>query len=80
MKTITISYTVLVQGHNEVETERRACIDVSLSNKNCAILLAVGTGRETAIYERVENLVRSAERLKDRQYVEGSIYRIALKS
>ena len=53
MKTITISYTVLVQGHNEVETERRACIDVSLSNKNCAILLAVGTGRETAIYERV---------------------------
>ncbi len=80
MKTVTITYSVLVHDLDGTTTERKACLDVALSNKNCSVLLAVGTGRETAVYERVENFVRSAELLKERQYVEGSIYRIALKN
>lgn len=69
MKTVTIYYDTKEVNGQIGET----CIDLTLTDYNADVLLAVGTGRETATYAHVESIIKSMEILKGRLYVQNSI-------
>lgn len=69
MKNVTIYYDAKAINGSVGET----CFDITLTDYNADVLLAVDKNRDTAAYNHIENILKSIEILKGRLYMKNSI-------